>query len=179
MKQRRRVSRATRAKISRGLKRYYRAERKKQRARRVAAKKAARTRAIAKERKVVQRGARTMRQLETKPKAPRAVQEEWEVTIRYEKGGELVAVSVVVLMPNPLPDGSLPDREKILGAVWRASRGQTLTIADVQAVDWRREVTTRSGARKVYDNSGVAEDLKSFYYLMRKGATFRAERVGE
>lgn len=184
-RKRKHLSRAHRAAISKGLKRHYRQERVKAQRRSAAAKRAALTRAAKVERKAVRRGARKVRQLETvaaKPLrkvAPAPVTEEWEVTIRYQKEGQLVAVSVVVFVPNPLPDGSQPTAELVKGAAWRASRGQHNSIMTVQAVNWRREATSRTGRTKVYENEGAEVDLQAFYYMMRKATLFRAERIAD
>lgn len=177
-KRRKHLSRAHRQAISRGLKRFHRVAKQKAQARSRAAHKAAVTRKLKEEAETIKRGARKVRAAEKKKavapipaKAP--VMEEWEVTIKYQKSGQLVAVSVIVFAPNPMPAGKPPTRDEVLGAVWRAANGHALTIMEVQAVDWRRE---RKG--KEYLGQGTAIDLQSFKGMMFK-SVLRAERVGD
>lgn len=173
-KRRKHLSRAHRQAISRGLKRYWAEVRAEEAARSRAAKKGWATRRLKEEAKAIKRGAKKVARAEKAPlPAVRPVMEEWEVTIKYQKSGQLVAVSVIVFAPNPMPSGKPPTRDEVLGAVWRAANGHALTTMEVQAVDWRRE---RKG--KEYLGQGTATDLQSFKRMMFK-SVLRAERVGD
>lgn len=183
-----RLTREHKAKISAGLKRYYRAERRKAAQRSAAAKKAATTRKLKAQQREVERGQRKVQRAErlAKKEAKRAIEEyeraaevgeleEWEVTIKYQKAGSLVSVSVVVFAPNPMPNsGKPPTRDEILGAVWRVANGHGLSVMSVRGVDWRKE--TRTG--KVSAGAGSEIDLQSFKHMMFK-SVLRAERVGD
>lgn len=175
-KKKRHLSRAHRAKISRGLKAFHRQARRRTAQRKAAAKKAATTRALKRQQQEIQRGSRKIRRAEAAP-PPRVepVEEEWEVTIKYQKAGSLVSVSVVVFAPNPMPNsGKPPTKDEILGAVWRAANGHALTIMEIRGVDWRKE--SRTG--RVSENSGTEIDLQSFKQMMFK-SVLRAELVGD
>lgn len=91
--------------------------------------------------------------------------EEWEVTVRYQSGRQVVDVTARLLVPAKYA----PAREEdVRAAFWRAVHGGELTQFRFMGVDWRREVT-RHGKTTVYEGgSNKRADLESFRGMARR-----------
>jgi len=142
-KKRRRIGRAQRAKISRGLKRYWRA---------VKAVKAARARAAHKG-WVTRRTGTTLKRLEKKKQiVPVQVpgsreQEEWEVTVSYaDASGGIVDISFRLLGKR----GARYTNDQVRAGLWFAHKHGAGALADfaLEGIDWRN--TYKRGAEQEY-----------------------------
>jgi hypothetical protein len=147
-KRKRRLSPQTRAKISRGLKRYHRAQRAAARRRSLAAKRAAVTRKANRELRRIQ---------QTKKVEPVIVEPEstaiqvWEVTAtlktRREEGSKRKQISDVTMRLEGKP-GKVYTEAVIRAAAWYALKhgAASLEDFDLESVNWRN---TRSGVEDV------------------------------
>lgn len=160
MSKKRRVGRARRAKISRGLKRYWR---------RVLAARAARSKA-ARRGWVTRRAAPTLERLEKKKKiAPAKVvesreKEEWEVTVSYKDASGGIVDITFRLIGKP---GAQYRNDQVRAALWHAHKHGATALTDfsLDGLDWRNtyargrqiEYTypdARTGVQEVLDNAG-------------------------
>lgn len=156
MAKRRKLSKVTRAKISRGLKRYYRVQREMAHRRSLAAKRAAITRKANRELRRLQQ----TKQVRAAPAPEPTALEEWEVTVKYtvrERGkhhGEVVDVTLRLIGAV----GRQYTNAQVRAAAWYALKhgAESLTDFTLHAVDWYN--TRRSGVTQTYQYEGNDRD---------------------
>lgn len=96
--------------------------------------------------------------------APAAVPEEWEVTVRYRSSGQVVDMTVRIMVPPEFAPAKPSDIRK---AAWRVVHGHALDKYEFAGVDWRREYKGKGRGKSYEGESDNPEDATSFKGMFR------------